>query len=82
MLKDIKQKKIIDEAITQIKEKYPEIALGDITSHQGETWVDIIIPEELFGDEKYDSLVSRIGMDILENSGYYIGFHSLPHKAA
>lgn len=70
-----KQIEIIAKIFNEIHDIYPASKLGKISYAKDDTWVDLLIPEELYGDENLDHLLGQYATDILLDYGYSIEFH-------
>jgi len=70
-----KQIEIITKIFNDIHATYPDSKLGKISYGKDDTWVDLIIPEELYGDENLDHLLGKYATDTLLDYGYSIEFH-------
>lgn len=79
MLKQ-KQIELIEKVYLAVKNKFPDIELGEIAYGDTDTWVDFIIPEELFGEEELDGILAEYSTDILCDYGYSILFYAMPAK--
>lgn len=77
MLED-KQMDLIDEVMNKVKGKFPDASLGEISFGYEDTWVDILVPGSLLGDEVLDDLLAALSTDILTDYGYGILFHTMP----
>ncbi len=65
---------LIQKFIEEIRINYPDLRLGDIQYKSDETWVDILMPDELIGDETIDDILAKKGTDVLLNHGHQILF--------
>lgn len=75
-----KQIELINNIFDEIKLKFPEAELGEISFGSEETWVDIYLSDGLFGKEKLDGLTAEHAMNIRMTYGFPIIFLAKPLK--
>ena len=81
MLKE-KQLEIIEQVYQKIKNEYPESELGKISFNDNDTWVDVLVPDQLVDNEELDKLIVHQVFSILQNYGYPIQFYAVPKQEA
>ena len=74
-----KQQKLINKVFKKVKSKFPPAELGKITPDEQETWVDIVVPQELIVNKELTELLNENTLEIRQKYYYAILFNVISH---
>ncbi len=72
--------KLIEKALDEVQQKYPQVTIDKISYDSKEIWVDLITPELLIDNDEFNELKAKLTTDLLIDHHVNACFLSVKEK--